>query len=80
MLLEIIARIGEIPRVESVCMMDILHSAYRGISINAVDIWSISVNVAKIRTTGPKWLKLSKLNCYHLKSICVKINSIPSHL
>ena len=51
MLQEIIARIGEIPRVESVCVIDILHSAYRGIFINAVDIWSISVNVAKIRTT-----------------------------
>ena len=55
-----------------VCVVDILHGAYRGISINAMEIWSISVNVPKIWTTQPKSLKLSKLNCYHLKLISVK--------
>ena len=30
--------IREIPGIECVCVMDILQSAYRGISISAVDI------------------------------------------
>ena len=55
----------------------ILYGAFRSVSVNAVDIWSKPLNVVDIRTTKPKWLKLSELNCYHLTLMCVKYKPNP---